>query len=50
MLAPGKRHKFKPDFESKAVLEALKGDKATDDLAQICGVHPAQFSASKKQS
>ena len=45
----GKHNKFKPDFEAKIALEALKGDKSTADLAQIYGVHPAQISTWKKQ-
>ena len=45
----GRRNKFKPDFKAKVVLEALKGDKSTAELAQIFNVHPAQISAWKKQ-
>ena len=40
----GRRNKFKPDFKGKAVLEALKSDKSTAELAQIFGVHPSQIS------
>ena len=43
------RRKFKGDFKSKVVLEALKERSTTEDLAKKYELHPNQISTWKKE-
>jgi transposase-like protein len=42
-----KRRTFTPDIKSKIALEAMKGEKTINEIAQLYEVHPNQVSAWK---
>jgi len=44
------RRKFKKEFKAKVALEAIKGQRTINELAQEFGVHPNQISLWKKQA
>lgn len=44
------RRKFKKEFKAKVALEAIKGQRTINELAQEFGVHPNQISKWKKQA
>lgn len=37
------RRKFKKEFKAKVALEAIKGQRTINELAQEFGVHPNQI-------
>ncbi|MHB1382088.1 MAG: transposase, partial [Thermoleophilia bacterium] len=43
------RRKFTNQFKAKVALEAIKGQRTVNELAQEFGVHPNQISLWKKQ-
>jgi len=43
------RHKFSKEFKAKVALEAIKGAKPLNELAQEFGVHPNQITQWKKK-
>lgn len=43
------RRKFTKEFKAKVALEAIKGQRTINELAQEFGVHPNQISLWKKQ-
>lgn len=43
------RRKFTKEFKAKVALEAIKGQRTVNELAQEFGVHPNQISLWKKQ-
>ena len=43
------RRKFTKEFKAKVALEAVKGQRTVNELAQEFGVHPNQISLWKKQ-
>ena len=43
------RRKFSNQFKAKVALEAIKGQRTINELAQEFGVHPNQISLWKKQ-
>ena len=45
-----KRRKFSDQFKAKVALEALRGDRAIQEIAAKHRVHPNQVSTWKKQS
>ena len=44
-----RRNKYKSDFKAQVALEALTGEKTTQELAQIYKIHPAMITAWKRQ-
>jgi len=44
-----KRRKFSEEFKAKVALEAIKGQKTANELAQEFGVHVNQINLWKKQ-
>ena len=42
-----KRRTFTPEIKSKIALEAMKGEKTINEIAQLYEVHPNQVSAWK---
>ena len=38
-----KRKRYKPEFEAKVALEALKGEQTVSELASRFGVHPTMI-------
>jgi len=49
MSGKGKRSVYGPDFKSKVGLEAIRGVKTINEIAQEFGVHPGQVSQWKKE-
>ena len=45
-----KRRKFSDQFKAKVALEALRGDKTTQEIAARHQVHPNQVSTWKRQA
>ena len=45
-----KRRRFTADFKAKVALEALRGDKAIQEIAARHKVHPNQLSTWKRQA
>jgi transposase len=45
-----KRRKFTPEFKAKVALEALRGDKAIQEIAARHKLHPNQVSTWKRQA
>lgn len=45
-----KRRTFTADFKAKVALEALRGDRAIQEIASRHKVHPNQVSAWKRQA
>jgi len=43
------RRKFTKEFKAKVALEAIKGQRTVNELAQEFGVHPNQIGLWKKQ-
>jgi transposase-like protein len=43
-----KRQVYSPEFKAKVGLEALKGVKTINEIAQVYGVHPVQVGQWKK--
>lgn len=43
------RRKFSKEFKARVALEAMKGQRTVNELAQEFGVHPNQISLWKKQ-
>jgi len=43
------RKKFTKEFKAKVALDAIKGQRTINELAQEFGVHPHQISLWKKQ-
>jgi transposase len=43
------RKTFTADFKAKVAIEALRGTKTANEIAQEFGVHPAQVSQWKKE-
>jgi transposase-like protein len=43
------RRKFTSDFKAKVALEAIKGQRTVNELAQEFEIHPNQISIWKKQ-
>jgi transposase len=43
------RRKFSKEFKAKVALEAIKGHKTINELAQEFGVHPNQITVWKKK-
>ncbi len=48
MAAKRKRHT--PEFKTKVILEALKGDKTSNELASQFRINPVQISTWKKKA
>jgi transposase len=48
-MAKQTRRKFKGDFKSKVVLEALKERSTTEELAKKYELHPTQINTWKKE-
>jgi len=46
---PMKRRRFSTEFKAKVALEAIKGQRTTNELAQKFGVHVNQINLWKKQ-
>ncbi len=44
-----RRNRYKSDFKAQVALEALTGEKTTQELAQIYKIHPAMITAWKRQ-
>lgn len=44
-----KKRRFTSDFKAKVALEAIKGQKTVNELAQEFGIHPNQISMWKKR-
>ena len=44
------RKKYSADFKARAALEAIKGQRLTDEIAGELDVHPVQLSQWKKQA
>ena len=44
-----KRNSYSPEFKAKTGLEALRGVKTINEIAQERGVHPAQVGQWKKE-
>ena len=44
------RRKFSKEFKAKVALEAIKGQRTINELAQEFGVHPNQIGLWKKQA
>jgi len=44
-----KRRRFSDEFKAKVALEAIKGQRMANELAQEFGVHISQFNQWKKQ-
>ncbi len=44
-----RRNKYKSDFKAQVALEALTGEKTTQELAQIYKIYPAMITAWKRQ-
>lgn len=44
-----KRRKFTKEFKAKVAMEAVKGQRTVNELAQEFGVHPNQIGLWKKQ-
>ena len=42
------RKTFSPQFKARVALEAIKGDKSTNELASLHAVHPTQINEWKK--
>ena len=47
---PRPRKRYSAEFKSKIALEAIKGQKTTNELAAEYGVHPNQIAQWKKQA
>ena len=45
-----KRRRFTADFKARVALDALRGDKTTQEIATRHKVHPNQVSAWKRQA
>ena len=45
-----KRRRFTPEFKARVAMEALRGDKTTQEIAGRHQVHPNQVSAWKRQA
>ncbi len=45
-----KRRRFTADFKARVALDALRGDKTTQEIAARHKVHPNQVSAWKRQA
>ncbi len=45
-----KRRRFSADFKARVALDALRGDKTTQEIAARHKVHPNQVSAWKRQA
>lgn len=43
-----KRKKFSKEFKAKVAIEAIKGQRSVNELAQEFGVHPSQINRWKK--
>ncbi len=46
----GKRRRFTDDFKARVALEALRGDRAVQEIAARHKVHPNQVSTWKRQA
>ena len=44
-----KRSVHLPEFKAKVGLEAVRGVKTINEIAQDCGVHPVQLSQWKRE-
>lgn len=44
-----KRKVFSGDFKAKVALEAVRGVKTVNEIAQECGVHPSQVGLWKRE-
>lgn len=44
-----KRRKFTSEFKAKVAIEAIKGQRTVNEIAQEFGVHPNQIAIWKKQ-
>ena len=47
---PGLRKRYSADVKTKVALEAIKGQKTTNEIAAEYGVHPTQIAQWKKQA
>src|SRR5215831_8386791 len=47
---PRKRKSHPPSLKAKVAIEAIKGNKTTDQIAQMFGVHPTQVGGWKRQA
>lgn len=47
---PGLRKRYSADVKTKVALEAIKGQKTTNEIATEYGVHPTQIAQWKKQA
>ena len=47
---PRTRKNHPPSLKAKVALEAIKAHRTTIEIAQMCGVHPTQVGAWKKQA
>ena len=48
-MSEKKRKIFSSQFKAKVALEAMRGVKAVNEIAQECGVHPTQVGLWKKE-
>lgn len=48
-MSEAKRKHFSSEFKARVALEALRGVKTVNQIAQECGVHPTQVGLWKKE-
>ena len=46
----GQRKRYSAELKTKVALEAIKGQKTTNEIAAEYGVHPTQITQWKKQA
>lgn len=46
----GQRKRYSAELKAKAALEAIRGQKTTNEIAVEYGVHPTQIAQWKKQA
>ena len=46
----GQRKRYSAELKSKVALEAIRGQKTTNEIASEYGVHPTQITQWKKQA
>jgi transposase-like protein len=48
-MSDNKRKNFSGEFKAKVALEAIRGVKTVNEIAQVFGVHPTQVGLWKKE-
>jgi putative transposase len=49
-MMAGQRKRYSTELKTKVALEAIKGQKTTNEIAAEYGVHPSQITQWKKQA